>query len=122
MTSIKSSSAGLFLLRVAAAGFTALPTAALAQSESSGADKATAAQDQDTPISESAMSAEELARRGVTDLSSLGGTVPGLFIGGVKLISISRHLRIGGRRRFTGRGGLSRWGVSPASRRGLLWS
>src|SRR5271155_3565227 len=49
---------------------------------------------QDTPISESAMSAGELARRNVTDLSSLGGKVPGLLIGaanatnGTNLISI----------------------------------
>ena len=49
---------------------------------------------QDTPISESAMSAGELARRNVTDPSSLAGTVPGLFIGaanatnGTNLISL----------------------------------
>ena len=48
----------------------------------------------DTPISESTMSAEEPARRNVTDLSSLAGRVPRLFIGaanatnGTNLISI----------------------------------
>jgi iron complex outermembrane recepter protein len=111
MTSIKSNSAALFLLGVAAAGFTALPTAALAQSESGGADETTAAQEerlQDTPISESAMSAEELARRDVTDLSSLGGTVPGLFIGGANLISIR------------GISGLAAAGASQASATGNL--
>jgi hypothetical protein len=79
---------------------------------------------QDTPISESAMSAEELARRNVTDLSSLAGTVPGFFIGAANATQRhesdfdSRHLRIGCHQRLTVVGGLSRWGVSPAAPRG----
>jgi hypothetical protein len=48
---------------------------------------------QDTPISESAMSGEELARRNVTDLSSLAGTVPGFLIGAAN--ATQRHESMG---------------------------
>jgi len=68
------------------------------------------------------VSAEELARRNVTELSSIAGD------GSRDLRQCrecyqrhesdfeSRHLRIGCRQRLTVVGGLSRWGVSPAAR------
>jgi iron complex outermembrane receptor protein len=51
---------------------------------------------QDVPIAISALSSEDLAKQGVTDLSSLRGTVPGLSIGGFAGVNASNLVSIRG--------------------------
>ena len=109
MTAIRNKKSGPITLAVLAAGLSVLNTGALVQSTTpAGADSGSTALDaasktekrsdevqtvvvtaqyrkerlQDIPISMSALSSEDLSRRSVTDLSSLSGLVPGLFISG----------------------------------------